>query len=52
VAWKTTLKWERREKSQLLTGIEHMSSNPCPVTTECMAEYGEVKNLNNFFKNF
>jgi len=41
VAWKTTLKRERREKAQPLTGMEHMSSDPCPVTTECMAEYGE-----------
>jgi hypothetical protein len=41
VPWKTTLNWERTEKSQLLTGIDPMSSGPCPVTAECMAEYGD-----------
>jgi len=41
MACKTTLKWERREKAQLLTGIEPMTPDPCPVTIECMAEYGE-----------
>jgi hypothetical protein len=35
------IKMGAQKKSQLVTGTEHMSSDPCPVTTEFMAEYGE-----------
>jgi hypothetical protein len=35
------IKMGAQKESQLLTGMEHMSSGPCPVTTEFMAEYVE-----------
>jgi len=33
------IKMGAKKKSHLLTGMEHVSSGPCPVTTEFMAEY-------------